>query len=98
MKPNNVVLDSCCDWSDLFQVLLNSGTNGGSQTILINDNSRVNLVDFGLSEKYIDTSHGKWNHIRFEKINRTLGNKFFMSLNQLKKYCKNHFCKPSIII
>ena len=28
------------------------------------------------------------NHIPHEKINRTLGNKFFMSLNQLKKYCK----------
>jgi hypothetical protein len=67
-------------------VLPTPGSNGSS-TILVNENSVVNLVDFGLSEKYIDTSHGLWNHIRFEKINRTLGNKFFMSLNQLKKYC-----------
>jgi hypothetical protein len=87
VKPNNVVLDSYCDWSDLITVVPTPGTNGSS-TVSINENAHVNLVDFGLSEKYIDTSGGQWMHIKFEKINRTLGNKFFMSLNQLKKYCK----------
>ena len=87
VKPNNVVLDSYSDWSDLFLVVPTPGSNGSS-SVSINDNSHVSLVDFGLSEKYIDTSHGQWTHISFEKINRTLGNKFFMSLNQLKKYCK----------
>lgn len=57
VKPNNVVLDSYSDWTDLFQVLPTPSTNGSS-TILVNENSLVNLVDFGLSEKYIDTSHG----------------------------------------
>lgn len=92
VKPNNVVFDSYCDWSDLFSVVPTSGTNG-STGLSINDNSHVSLVDFGLSEKYIETSQGQWCHVRFEKINRTLGNKFFMSLNQLKKYCKISFSK-----
>jgi hypothetical protein len=58
----------------------------------VNNNVRVSLVDFGLSERYIteDTDDMQFaRHIKFEKINRTLGNKFFMSLNQLKKYGKN---------
>lgn len=53
-------------------------------------------MDFGLSEKYIieseEDANGNFTHVRhikYEKINRTLGNKFFMSLNQLKKYGKS---------
>ena len=90
VKPNNVVLDAYSDWGDLFQALPIPGTSGSSVTVIINDNARVSLVDFGLSERYIfqNQETGEWSHIPCEKINRTLGNKFFMSLNQLKKYGK----------
>jgi len=50
---------------------------------VINENAHVSLVDFGLSEKYIvqNPKNGEYSHVACEKINRTLGNKFFMSLN-----------------
>ena len=91
MKPNNVVFDIHSDWNDLYTITPSS--HGYGSKIEINENVNVSLVDFGLSEKYIIESdedpigtftHAR--HIKFEKINRTLGNKFFMSLNQLKKY------------
>jgi serine/threonine protein kinase len=88
VKPNNVVLDAYSDWGDLFHALPTPGTNGSGMTVTINDQANVSLVDFGLSERYIiqNPHTGEWQHIPCEKINRTLGNKFFMSLNQLKKY------------
>ena len=86
VKPNNVVLDTYCDWNDLFVTM--PGNSSSNYTVAINEASHVSLVDFGLSERYLeqDPNNGEWRHINFEKINRTLGNKFFMSLNQLKKY------------
>ena len=73
MKPNNVVFDPYCDWQDLFTA---------SSQVEINGHARVSLVDFGLSEKYMLDGV----HIPLAKINRTLGNKFFMSLSQLRKW------------
>lgn len=95
MKPNNVVFDAFCDWNDLYSVVATSGKQQTTR-VEVNDGVRVSLVDFGLSERYIaedvediDLLNGGYaTHIKFEKINRTLGNKFFMSLNQLKKYGK----------
>lgn len=77
-----MVLDAYCDWNDLYTVT--PGGPGYSSKVEVNENSRVSLVDFGLSERYITEETDDMNfakHIRFEKINRTLGNKFFMSLN-----------------
>lgn len=87
------MLDAYSDWADLFQTMSTPGTNG-NVTVTINENARVSLVDFGLSERYMiqDPQTGEWSHIPCEKINRTLGNKFFMSLNQLKKYGKLELC------
>lgn len=50
----------------------------------MNERANVFLVDFGLSESYLDAD-GSGNHVILDKINRQLGNKFFMSLSQLKK-------------
>ncbi len=75
VKPNNVVFDLFAEIEDLFQI----STNG---SLSINENAHVYLLDFGLSERYL-RSDGS--HIPFDKINRQLGNKFFMSLSQLKK-------------
>jgi serine/threonine protein kinase len=83
VKPNNVVLDAFCDWTDLITVV------SQQSTVIVNESARVHLVDFGLSESFItEAPDGGWQHIRCKKINRTLGNKFFMSLSQLKKYGK----------
>lgn len=80
-----MVFEPLGDWQNLYTV---NNVPGGYQVIGVNDNARVSLVDFGLSEEYIIEGEDK--HVRFEQINRTLGNKFFMSLNQLKKYGKRH--------
>ncbi len=87
-----MVFDAYSDWQDLYSV--NGNNTNGFGIVTINDNAHVSLVDFGLSERFITDepdNNGKYNHIRFEKINRTLGNKFFMSLNQLKKYGRKYF-------
>lgn len=75
VKPNNVVFDLFAEIEDLFQI-------GADGSLSVNDNAHVYLLDFGLSERYLRTDGS---HIPFDKINRQLGNKFFMSLSQLKK-------------
>ena len=86
VKPNNVVFDGYLEVDDLFAI----DPNG---QIAVNEAVKVYLLDFGLSERYVRTDG---QHVPFEKINRQLGNKFFMSLSQLKKngtkYTKNNEC------
>lgn len=71
MKPNNVVFDLYSDIEDMYQI-----DSRGIPSI--NERTRLFLVDFGLSEKYINSDG---THVPFQKINRQLGNKFFMSLS-----------------
>jgi len=55
VKPNNVVLDAFCDWTDLFTVV------NQQSTVIVNESARVHLVDFGLSESFItETPDGGW--------------------------------------
>jgi serine/threonine protein kinase len=60
VKPNNVVFDLFTEIEDLYSLEANG-------TSLININSKIFLVDFGLSEKYIDK---EGNHFQNGKINR----------------------------
>lgn len=78
MKPNNLVLDQFTKTEELFSIRSNG-------TIRTDPNPNVYLLDFGLSESYL-TKDG--NHVAYDKIDRQLGNKFFMSLSQLKKNSK----------
>lgn len=71
VKPNNVVFDLFAEIEDLFKI-------ESDGTILINEQANVYLLDFGLSETYL---RNDGTHIPHEKINRQLGNKFFMSLS-----------------
>ncbi|CDW76955.1 serine threonine protein kinase [Stylonychia lemnae] len=75
VKPNNVVFDQFSEIEDFFSI-------DQRGQVLLNDRTQVYLLDFGLSEAYL-LADGS--HIIQDKINRQLGNKFFMSLSQLKK-------------
>eukprot|EP00347_Sterkiella_histriomuscorum_P004164 403361510 len=75
VKPNNVVFEQYSEIEDFF-LLDQRGL------VQLNDKAQVYLLDFGLSETYLNQDGS---HIQYDKINRQLGNKFFMSLSQLKK-------------
>lgn len=75
VKPNNILFDLYSDVEDLYKVDHN-------QNIRINEKANVFLLDFGLSERYLNKDRS---HAKMGKIERLLGNKFFMSLSQLQK-------------
>ena len=73
VKPNNVVFEQALEMEDLYSI-------DQKGTFSVNQKVQVYLLDFGLSETYVN-QNGE--HIEPDKINRQLGNKFFMSLSQL---------------
>lgn len=73
VKPNNIVLDQKTKIEDLLM----TDKDG---TLKVQENFKLFLLDFGLSETYINTDGC---HVAPRKIDRQLGNKFFMSLSQL---------------
>jgi serine/threonine protein kinase len=72
VKPNNVVLDLYTNVEELVSLEKYGTTNLNLEEL------RLYLVDFGLSETYINADG---THALPGKIDRQLGNKFFMSLS-----------------